>query len=100
MLAHRKSSIYVFAKYKSQINKICLKIGIGGKFNTGCIFFFLLRSSRMNWRFFNCLYLNLDLTRYKPVKGFVEQITHAKLYYKFCSVNAKTKIPELSIHVF
>ena len=50
--------------------------------------------------FLNCLYLNLDLTRYKPVKGFVEQITHAKLYYTFCSASAKTKIPGSKIYVF
>lgn len=45
----------------------------------------------------NCLYLSLDLIECKHVRGFAEQTTCAKLYYKFCSECDKTKIPELGV---
>lgn len=59
------NSIYMFVKYKWAD----LKQG----------FFFLLRSSKLDWRFLYCLHLSLDLMRCKNVKGFAEQTTCAKL---------------------
>lgn len=68
MPGHRKSLIYMFAKY----NKIkCLQAGIRGKFKMG--FLFLLGSSKRKWRCFNCLYFSLAIMKGKNAYGFAEQ---------------------------